>query len=188
MSVLNQTFPSASMEQAQIFSCHYCGIKKPIDQFKIREKDDKYGRKGKPTSRCSRCVTISCNRCQSTKRKRDEEGPDPSEHPVEPSATVSIAQFTEELQKCAPRGDICYSARISTQGLDGDEDEICKVIVGCVWEATGFRFTYDWFPLEVQWLTFPIIPLDTKRNTYRRMVLSNESTNAAKVKPAVTVA
>ena len=65
---------------------------------------------------------------------------------------LSIAQFTTRVHKLTPRGVISYSVHISTQGLAGDKGEIRKVIIGHVWEATGFRFAYGWFPLEVQWL------------------------------------
>jgi len=76
------------------------------------------------------------------KRKRDEEGLDPSEDPAEPNPTISIEQFTALLREQALAENICYSARVSTQGLTGEVDEICSKAVGRVWEATGFRFTY----------------------------------------------
>ena len=81
---------------------------------------------------------MSRHRRQSTKRKHNEEVSDPSEGLAEPDCTVSIARFTAWLQKLAPRGNISYSARISTLGLAGDENEIRKVILGHVWEVTWF--------------------------------------------------
>jgi len=49
-------------------------------------------------------------------------------------------------------GVISWSACVSALVLAKNADEICKVLVGCMWEATGFRFTYGQFPLEGQWL------------------------------------
>ena len=59
-------------------------------------------------------------------------------------------------------GEIYYPAYISTEGLPRDTDEAFKVISGHVWEATGFRFTYGQFPLEVQGLMLPIIQSDSE--------------------------
>ena len=49
-------------------------------------------------------------------------------------------------------GAISHSASVSTQGLSGEADDLCTVIIGHVWEATGFRYTYGQFTLEGQWL------------------------------------
>ncbi len=66
----------------------------------------------------------------------------------EPDRILSIKQFTMLLREKALTGVISCSAHVSTEGLDGEEEGICSRIVGHVWEATGFRFTYDWFRLE----------------------------------------
>ena len=54
---------------------------------------------------------------------------------------LSIEQFTTILTKNAQMGDFCCRARVSTEGLTGDEEGMSKVVVNHVWEATGFRFT-----------------------------------------------
>ena len=175
------------MEHATLFCCHNCENKKPWDEFKLREKDDKYGRKGEPTGRCLPCAEKERHRRQNAKRKRDEEGLNPSGVPEEPEPILPVEQFTVLLRELALGGDPSCRTRVSTQGLVGEDGEVFKVIIGRVWEATGFRFTYGWFSLEVQSLMFPIIQLDSGINTSRRMVLSNECTNAAKLKPAATI-
>jgi len=141
MSAFNPRFPSTTMEQAPLY-CRDCKTSKPRDQFKLRKRDDKYGRKGEPTSKCSHCTTRNENGCQALKRKRNEEGLDPAEDPPEPDPTISIEQFTTMLHDRALSGDLCCRMRVSTQGLAGEEAEVVKVIVGRVREATGFRFTY----------------------------------------------
>jgi len=95
------------------------------------------------------------------RRKHEEEGPEPSEGPVEPNPIISLEQFTTLLHKQALSGDTHCRSRVSTQGLVGEGDEISKVIAVHVWEATGFKFTYSWFPFEVQWLMSPTIHLDS---------------------------
>jgi len=77
-----------------------------------------------PTSRCCSCAAKERHRCEIKKRKRDEEGPDPSEDPAEPDRTTSIEQFTALLHKQALTGDPCCFAHVSTQGLDGEVGEI----------------------------------------------------------------
>ena len=166
------------MEQAPLFRCHDCKNKKPLDSFKLREKKDRYGEKGQPTSRCIPCAANEQHRRQTKKRKRDEECP------AGPNLVISLEQFTEHLRQQALTGSIDWSARVSTQGLSG---EVENVIVKHVWEATGFRFTYGWFLLNVQWLKFPLLQLGIRQNVNRRMVLSNASTNAAKVQPAAII-
>jgi len=132
------------MEQAPLLYCRGCYTNKPSDQFKLRERDDSYGRKGDPTSQCSPCAANKQDRDQNRKRKRDE---DLSEDPAEPGPTISIEQFTAPLHQQARRRDLCCWTRISTQGLAAEEDVVLKVIAGRVWEATGFRFMSLRFPL-----------------------------------------
>ena len=96
------------------------------------------------------------DRRENKKRKRDEEGLHSSGDPEDPEHTTSIEQFTALLQEQARTGNICCSARVSTQGLAGEVDEICAGIVGRVWEATGFRFMYAQFPLEGRRLIIPL--------------------------------
>ena len=66
----------------------------------------------------------------------------------EPDSMLAIKQFTMLLREKALTGVISCTACVSTEGLDGEEEEICSVIVGRMWEATGFRFMYDQFPFE----------------------------------------
>jgi hypothetical protein len=90
------------------------------------------------------------------KKKWKEEDPDPYKDPEQPSPAISMEKFAATLHKQALAGDFYYSARISAQGLAGDVNEISKSITACVWEATGFRFTYGWFPLEGESLIIPL--------------------------------
>ena len=69
-------------------------------------------------------------------------------NPADPVQVMSIEQFTALLCDQALMGVISCSAHVSAQGMDGGLDKICTVIVGRVWEATGFRFTYGQFLLE----------------------------------------
>lgn len=142
------------MEQAQLIYCHTCKNKKPVDQFKLRAKDDKYGRKGEPTTRCSPCMMKVQQRRQIQKRKRAEEG---SEDPVETNTILSMEKFTALLHQQAIAGEIDWSGRVSTQELPGEAEDTFKAIAARVWEATGFRFQYGCFPLEVQLLMHPPI-------------------------------
>ena len=131
------------MEQAPLLYCCDCKKSKSRDQFTLRTRNNKHGARGEPSSRCSSCAAKERDRNIIRKRKRDEEGHDSFGDLAESDHTASIEQFTALLREQALTGDICCSARVSTQGLDG-EDEICARIVGRVWEATGFRFTYGW--------------------------------------------
>ena len=51
-----------------------------------------------------------------------------------------MTQLCEE----ALTGVISCSTCISTQDLSGEADDICSIVIGHMWEATGFRFTYVW--------------------------------------------
>ena len=80
---------------------------------------------------------------QAVKTKRDEERPKPSEGPLE---AISTEQITELLHQQARRGDLRCRARVSTQGIAKEEEEMFQVIVEYVWVATGFKFMSVWFP------------------------------------------
>lgn len=71
----------------------------------------------------------------------DPEGADP---------ILSMEQFAALLREKAQTGMISCSMRVSSEGIDGEEDEMCAGIAGRVWEATGFRFTYDRVPFEFE--------------------------------------
>jgi len=140
------------MEQEPLFRCHDCTTSKPREEFSIRKRDSKHGVQRDVPSRCASCAATERERCKIRKRKRDEKGLDLSGGPEEPNRPMSIEQFTTLLREKALTGVFSFSARVSAQGLAGNADDICKVLVARVWEATGFRFTYGRFPLEGQWL------------------------------------
>lgn len=137
------------MEQAALFYCHDCKGKKPKDQFKLHLKDNKYGKKDDPTTRCLPCAEKERQRRQNKKRKRDEEGINSSESLATPDPIISIENFTELLRELAREPDIDWRTCVSTRGMVGEEDDILKLILRRVWDATGFRFTYGWFLLGV---------------------------------------
>src|SRR6266446_19775 len=85
MSVLNPIFPSATMEQEPLFHCCDCHNRKSRDQFPSCKRTDKYGTKGKPTSRCSSCTEKEQHQCENKKQKKGEDSPDPSGDPITPS-------------------------------------------------------------------------------------------------------
>ena len=138
------------MEQAPRHYCRNCNTWKSKDQFNLRQKDDRFGSKGEPTSVCMSCTTKNRQTRQEKKRKHDEDHAHPSEDPAEAAPIRSIDQFTEQLRQQALEGDICCRMRVSTQGLAAEDDTILKIIAAHVWEATGFRFTFVWLLLAVQ--------------------------------------
>ena len=115
-------------------------------------RNSKHGVLREPMTRCSACMVTEWERCETKKRKQDEEDIDLLGDPTELDQLISIEHFMALLHEKALAGVFSCSAHVSTQGLDGNTDEMCKVIVGHVWEATGFHFTYAWFPLEGKWL------------------------------------
>ena len=143
MPVLNPLFPSATMDQEPCFRCHDCKNRKRKEEFVLHKRDNKHGSQGEPTSRCLSCAAKERERRKNRKRKRDDERLDLPGDPAEPDRSISIEQFTALLREKALTGVISFSTRVSTQGLAGNADEMCSAIVGRVWEATGFRFTYD---------------------------------------------
>ena len=146
------------MEQEPLLRCRYCENSKPRGQFPLRKRNHKHGARGEPSSSCVSCTVKARDRRELKKRKRDEEGADTYKDTPEPDRILSIEQFTALLREKALMGVISCYARVSTQGLDGEEEEICAGIAGRVWEATGFRFTYVRFPFEFggQWLMLPL--------------------------------
>ena len=143
MSVLNPLSPSATtMDQEPHHHCHDCKSSKCREGFSLHKKDSKHGLQGEPSSRCLSCVAKERERRKIRKRKRDEDGIDLTEDPAEPDRSISIEEFTALLREKALTGAISWSTRVSTQGLVGNADEMCTAIVGRVWEATRFRFTY----------------------------------------------
>ena len=158
MSVLNLLNPSATVEQEPLFRCHNCKHRKTRDEFLLYKKNTKHGVQGEPSTRCSSCAVTERETRQLKKRKRDEEGIDLTGDPPQPDWSISIEQFMTLLREKALTSIISWSTHVSTQGLVGNADEMCAAIVGCVWEATGFRFTYGWLPLEREFLV--LIPFN----------------------------
>jgi hypothetical protein len=138
------------MEQPTLYHCHGCKNKKPQDQFNLRQKSDKFGLKGEPTGRCTSCTIKNKQARQNLKRKHNEEDFHTSQSSERRDSAISIEQFTALLRQQAPMGDLRFQAHVSTQGLVEDEEDMFKRIVKCVWDATGFRFTFVWFPLWLQ--------------------------------------
>ena len=141
MSILNAIFPSATMEREPLFTCHDCHHSKPKAHFALRQRTDKHGSKGEPSSRCLPCAERERHRCKNKKRKRLEEGTDSFGDPPECDRAISLEKFTEELHEKACTGVFSYSGCIYTQGISGEVDDIWRVIAARVWEATGFKFT-----------------------------------------------
>ena len=79
---------------------------------------------------------------EKNKRKRDEEVTTSSESREDPDGIIPIERFIELLAELARGREIDCRTRISRQGMVEEEDEIFKLIVKRVWEATGYRFTY----------------------------------------------
>ena len=131
------------MEQEPLLQCQDCHSRKPQNQFALCKRSDKHGAKGDPSSRCSSCAEKRHQR-ENKKRKRAERGPGLCGDPGEPIPAISLEQLTAQLHEEALTGVISCSIRVSTQGLSGEVDDIHSVIVGRVWEATGFRFMYVW--------------------------------------------
>jgi hypothetical protein len=172
------------MDQASLHFCRDCGARKPKDQFHLRQKDDRFGCKGEPTSRCTSCATRSLERRQEMKRKRADDPSEVSAEPSPPQSIESIEQFTTMLHQQAHTDDLCCRARVPTKELAGNEDEVLKVLVGRVWEATGFRFMCVRFPPEGQQLTLSNIRLDLNQNNFIRMEIYNGySTSAPRARP-----
>jgi len=144
---LEPNIPSATMEQEPLLLCCDCRSNKPRDQFPLRKRNHKNGARGEPSSCCVSCTAKGRDRREKRKRKREEEYPDTTGDPEEADRILSIEQFTALLREKAHTGVISCSTRVSTGGLDDEENKICAGIVGRVWEATGFRFTYDSFHL-----------------------------------------
>ena len=85
-----------------------------------------------PSSSCGPCTAKARDQREIKKRKRDEEALDAYGDTPERDRVLSIEQFTALLREKALTGVISCSAHVSTQGLDGEEDDICSRIVGHV--------------------------------------------------------
>ena len=79
-------------------------------------------------------------RYQRKKRKHNKEVTSPSESQEEPDGIIPIERFIELLAELACGHEIDCSTCISMQGMVAcmveEEDEIFKLIVKWVWEAT----------------------------------------------------
>jgi hypothetical protein len=122
-------------------TCHDCKQLKPLSEFKLREKDDRYGKKGGPTSRCTQCTLRSQLSRQNLKRKRANDDAEELISLCISDSVLSVDQFTAQLANRAPDGSLRCCTRIATQGMVGNTKEVANIIAGHVWEATGYRFT-----------------------------------------------
>ena len=125
---------------APLHHCHACKSLKPLTEFKLREKDDQYGRKGDPTSKCTLCTLRNQKSRQNLKRKREPE--EPTSVCVNNSLLpVDQDQSTALLANRTPDGSLRFSTRVTAEGVVGDTKSIACITAGYVWEATGYRFT-----------------------------------------------
>ncbi len=124
------------MEGQPLYFCGDCKEHKSKDLFDQRQAGDT-----EPTSNCTQCTTRNQHTRQNSKRKRDNEEPDilkelPTDAPVQ-----SIEEFTVLLTRHAQMGDLCFRTRVLTDEPTGEGEEMTKVVIARVWEATGFKFT-----------------------------------------------
>ena len=122
------------MDQEPLCHC-YCGDSKPRDQLPLCKKNHKH-------TRVSHHPAMPPgDQHKMTKQKHNEEGFDMNGDTPEPGHILSIKEFTTLLHKKAVTGVFSYSAQVSTQRIDGEDEYMCSRIIGHVWEATGFQFT-----------------------------------------------
>ncbi len=86
--------------------CIRCGVEKPPDQFKIRQKDSTGGKKGELTSKCAACMDEDreYQRRRRQKRQRDASEGEDDDHAweVDPDTPVtSMDDFLARLGSCA---------------------------------------------------------------------------------------
>jgi len=65
---------------APLHTCCNCKQLKQLTEFKLRMKDDRHGKKGEPTSKCTECTIRSQISRQKLKRKHDN---DDAEEPMD---------------------------------------------------------------------------------------------------------
>ena len=187
LRLVSVLFPSATMEQEPLLQCLNCHSWKSKDQIAPWKRADKHAAKGNQISRCAPCIEKR-HQCEHKKWKWIEEGPDLCGGPGEPDFPISLEQLMGQLCEEALTSAISCSTHVSTQELSGEPDDICSIVIGHMWEATGFCFMYVW--LVSTWGTManaPTIQLDAGWNTPRRTELSNKHMNAANQQPTPTI-
>jgi hypothetical protein len=126
---------------APLHPCHPCKQLKRLGVFKLRVKDDRYGKKGDPTSKCTECTLQNQISRQKRKRKHDEdEDEEPTDLCINRPA-LPLDQFTVLSANRASDGSLSCCTRVTTEGMVGDTKEVADILVGHIWEATGYRFT-----------------------------------------------
>src|SRR5258706_8774638 len=122
MSVLNPKFTSATMEQEPLLRCCKCGSSKPRDQFPLRMRNHKNGARGEPSTCCVPCTAKLRDRREKRKRSQEEEHHGMSDDPEGANRILSMKQFMALLREKARTGVISCSTRVSSEGIDGEED------------------------------------------------------------------
>jgi hypothetical protein len=126
---------------APLYPCHNCRQLKPLSEFELRAKDDRYGKKGDPTTKCTPCALRNRLSRQNKKRKHEPDEPT-SVCTNDPVLPVDRDRFMAALlTRRAPDGSLSCCMRVTTEGMVGDTKVIADIIAGDVWEATGYRFT-----------------------------------------------
>jgi len=121
--------------------CRTCNQLKLLSDFKLRAKDDQYGKRGDPTSKCTRCTLQ--NQQSRQKRKRTQSNVD-IEEPLSLHTNISalpIDQFMALVANRASDGSLSCCTHVTTEGMVGDTKETADIVAGHIWEATGYRFT-----------------------------------------------
>jgi len=75
------------------------------------------------------------------KRKRHENDAEEPTDTCISDSSVPLDHFTAISANQASDSSLRYSTRVTTQGMVGDSKELADLIVGRIWEATGYRFT-----------------------------------------------
>jgi len=86
------------------YPCHVCKQLKPLSEFNLGAKDDRYSKKGEPTSKCTLCTLHSQLSRQRTKRKHaNDDAEEPTSLSIDDSV-MCVDQFTALLANRASDG------------------------------------------------------------------------------------
>lgn len=119
------------MDEPLPYPCSNCNQIKPLNKSKFREKDDRHGKNGEPTSQCTQCTPQKAPTQQTKRIKDDTEGPEP----VHIGGPVLPVDQTMSLMVNRTSG------RVTTKRVTGDTKEIiASIVAGHTWEATD-RFS-----------------------------------------------
>jgi len=126
---------------APLHACCNCKQLKQLTEFKLRVKDDRHGKKGEPTSKCTECTIRSQILRQQMKRKHDN---DDAEEPMDlwiNDSALPVHRFTTILANQASDGSLSCRMCVITEGMVEDSKGTADIIAGHIWEATGYRLT-----------------------------------------------